>query len=65
MVFNIGIIYIVLFMNYEKLNIWGSDVLFVVFNLIRLCNRFERIKNKIDFEIVLNYILFLFMWLSD
>lgn len=50
-VLNIGIIHIVSFINYEKLNIQGSDVLFAVSNLTRLCNRLERIKNKIDFEI--------------
>lgn len=64
-VFNIGIIHIVSFINYEKLNIQGSDVLFAVSNLTRLCNRLERIKNKIDFEIALNYTSFLFMRLSD
>lgn len=66
-VLNIGIIHIVSFINYEKLNIQGSDVLFAVSNLTRLCNtcRLERIKNKIDFEIALNYTSFLFMRLSD
>lgn len=64
-VLNIGIIHIVSFMNYEKLNIQGSDVLFAVSNLTRLCNRLERIKNKIDFKIALNYTSFLFMRLSD
>lgn len=64
-VLNIGIIHIVSFMNYEKLNIQGSDVLFAVSNLTRLCNRLERIKNKIDFEIALSYTSFLFMQLSD
>lgn len=64
-VLNIGIIHIVSFINYEKLNIQGSDVLFAVSNLTRLCNRLERIKNKIDFEIALSYTSFLFMRLSD
>lgn len=64
-VLNIGIIHIVSFINYEKLNIQGSDVLFAVSNLTRLCNRLERIKNKIDFEIALHYTSFLFMRLSD
>lgn len=64
-VLNIGIIHIVSFINYEKLNIQGSDVLFAVSNLTRLCNRLERIKNKIDFKIALNYTSFLFMRLSD
>lgn len=64
-VLNIGIIHIVSFINYEKLNIQGSDVLFAVSNLTRLCNGLERIKNKIDFEIALNYTSFLFMRLSD
>lgn len=64
-VLNIAIIHIVSFINYEKLNIQGSDVLFAVSNLTRLCNRLERIKNKIDFEIALNYTSFLFMRLSD
>lgn len=47
--------------QHKKLNIQGSDVLFAVSNLTRLCNRLERIKNKIDFEIALNYTSFLFM----
>lgn len=64
-VLNIGIIHIVSFINYEKLNIQGSGVLFAVSNLTRLCNRLERMKNKIDFQIAFNYISFLFMRLSD